>query len=93
MSDLDAQNDCIKEICADFAEFLVGKNTSYAGSVFRDMNYAGTHIPAEQTINIRITDKIRRLQSTDPNFNGEDSEADLLGYLLLKRAVKRYLER
>lgn len=91
MSELDIQNECIKEICADFAAFLVKKNTSYSGSVFRDMNYAGTHIPAEQTINTRITDKIKRLQSTDFNFDGEDSEADLLGYLLLKRAVKKYL--
>lgn len=89
-SELELQNECILKMCADLGDFLVKKNTSYDGSVFREVTYGGKVIDPIDTINIRITDKIRRLQSTDPNFNGEDAEKDLCCYIILKNTVAIY---
>jgi hypothetical protein len=81
----------VRSIGPEFADLLVAKNTSYDSSAFKDVWYAGRLIKAMETLDIRITDKIRRLQSTDPNFNGEDVEFDLAGYLILKQALKKWL--
>lgn len=89
MTDLALQLQCIAEVCDDIKELLRSKNTSYDGSAFRDKYYGGRLILAEEAIDVRITDKIKRLESNDPNFNGEDAEADLLGYLVLKLALKK----
>ena len=85
----DLQQEAIKEVCDEISAFLQGKNKSYQGSAFRDIVYTGKVIKAEDTINVRIVDKIRRLQSDNPNFDGEDSELDLCGYIILKRALKK----
>jgi hypothetical protein len=90
VTDVELQNECIKEECQAMAEFLSSKNTSYDGSVFKEVTYCGKVISPTEGADIRITDKLRRLQSSDPNFNGEDAELDLLGYLLLKRCFSRF---
>jgi hypothetical protein len=86
---LERQNAEIKSVCDEIALFLSRKNTSYEGSAFRDIAYGGKIILAEDAIDCRINDKIKRLQSSDPSFDGEDSEKDLLGYLIVKLALKR----
>lgn len=85
---LEKQQDAIRTACEEMCAFLQEKNRSYQGSAFRDISYCGRAIRAEDTVDTRIVDKIRRLQSNDPSFDGEDAEKDLLGYLLIKQALK-----
>ena len=73
------QNKAICDVLDDLKAFLCAKNNVYSGKV----------VDPEQTINVRIVDKIRRLESENPNFDGEDTEKDLLGYLVIKMALKR----
>jgi len=89
LSDVEKQNEAIVDICREFAVFLKGKNTSYSGSAFRDVRVGGKVIPADDAINVRIADKLKRLESTDPNFDGEDAWKDLCGYLIIKMALKK----
>lgn len=88
-NDVDRQNTTIRAVLEEMKEFLCAKNNSYDGSAFKAVMYAGNQISPMQTIDVRITDKIRRLQSSNPNFDGEDTEKDLLGYLILKLALKQ----
>lgn len=90
LTPLEKQNKIIEEVCKELATFLVGKNTSYDGSVFKEIVYSGQVIDPDQTLTVRIVDKIKRLQSSDSGFNGEDSELDLCGYLILRLALKKY---
>lgn len=85
------QNDCIDEVCKKFAVFLKEKNISYGGSAFKTYG-AFSKLSTIDKINVRIDDKITRLVD-GVEYRHEDTEKDLLGYLILKQAVKLYLER
>src|ERR1019366_5014235 len=82
------QSMAIRAVCSEMGDFLVGKNESYNGAVFNDVVFNGKTIGAADTINVRITDKIRRLMSGKV-YEGDDDEKDLLGYLILKQALKK----
>lgn len=88
MFTVEQENQVIAQVCQEMIIFLQGKNVSYDGSFVKDVVYGGTTIPAIQTINVRITDKIRRLQSGG-SYVGDNDEEDLLGYLILKKVLKR----
>lgn len=68
--------------------FLQEKNESYGNSAFDPVRTFSKVDPIEQ-INVRIDDKLSRM--VHGNDYGEDVEKDLLGYLILKRAYKSYL--
>lgn len=84
---LDQSQAEIQKVCQEMSEFLLKKNVSYDNSFTKDITYGGTVIPAIQTINVRITDKLRRLQSGG-SYVGDNDEEDLLGYLILKKVLK-----
>lgn len=86
------QCQAIDDVCAEFAIFLRGKNESYNGSAFTPLVYNGKVIELEDSIDVRIVDKIRRMLA-NKTYKSEDTEGDLLGYLLLKQAVKRLKQR
>jgi len=88
MTEVEAQNVKICKVLDDLKTFLCGKNISYDGSAFKAIAYCGKLISPLEAVDVRIVDKIRRLQSADPNFQGEDTEEDLLGYLVIKKVLK-----
>ncbi len=66
---------------------LVQKNIRYGNSALKPLRIFSKASPEEQ-INVRIDDKISRIANQAPD-DIEDSEADLIGYLVLKRVQRR----
>ncbi len=79
----------IEQECDALKAFLVEKNEAYGNSVAEPVQIFSRVSQLEQ-IDVRIDDKLSRLMR-GKEYAGDDTEKDLLGYLLLKRAVKRYL--
>lgn len=88
-SNVEAQNKAIMLVCNEMATFLCSKNLSYGGSAFTDVAIGGQVIKASDAIVVRMADKIKRLTSGD-EFAGDDTYMDLLGYLIIQQAEKRY---
>lgn len=84
------QNQAIECAIGKISDTLIKKNAAYDGSAFKEILIAGQRIPAEQTILVRITDKMRRLQSSSAEFDSEDTLLDLAGYIILLKALKSY---
>jgi hypothetical protein len=80
----------IKEVGEEIVSLLLQKNESYGNSAFDPVRVFCKASASEQ-ISVRIDDKLSRLMRGG-EYPGEDTEADLLGYLILKRAAKRYDE-
>jgi len=87
----DVENDkfwrAISEECEALSKMLIDKNQRYGNSVLNPIGIFASSDPTEQ-INVRIDDKLSRIKSSQGNDN-EDAEMDLIGYLILKRAIKR----
>ena len=77
----------IKQVCEELTEFLLAKNKAYGDSASDPVRIFSKTDPLEQ-INIRIDDKLSRIARGN-EFDGDDTELDLIGYLVLKRAIKR----
>jgi len=78
----------ILEECNDLAEMLIRKNQDYGNSVYEPIGIFSKASTIDQ-INTRIDDKLNRLKnSREKNFN-EDTEKDLIGYLILRRVFYR----
>jgi len=75
--------------CRDLADFLLEKNINYGNSFAEPLNVYSQCSPDEQ-LNVRIDDKLKRRKHGKDG--GEDTDKDLIGYLILKRVLKR-LER
>jgi hypothetical protein len=86
-------NEHICKVLDDLKTFLCKKNISYAGSVFKEIVYGGKVIAPIDAVNIRITDKIRRLTGGGKGYVGEPDEQDLLGYLVIKLALTAIAEK
>lgn len=69
-------------------DFLLEKNASYGNSAADPVRIFSQADPLEQ-INVRIDDKLSRL-IRGGSYPGDNDEKDLLGYLMLKRAVRLY---
>lgn len=84
----------IAEECDAVKELLLAKNREYGNSAFEPIGVFST-LTAEQQIAVRLDDKLKRIQTTrrlsDVRIH-EDTEQDLLGYLVLLR-VARKLQR
>lgn len=84
----------IKEECDGIRELLLRKNREYGNSALEPINVFSSMDAVEQ-INVRIDDKLKRLQTIkklDEVKVHEDTEQDLIGYLVLKRVARRVLE-
>ena len=77
----------IKEVCDEIKEFLLGKNKAYGNSAADPVRIFSKVTPLEQ-INIRIDDKLSRMMRGN-EYQGDDTELDLIGYLILKRCIKK----
>jgi hypothetical protein len=90
-SDMDEQAVAIEVAIKDIKQLLIEKHRSYAGSAFKDVVLGGRLITAEEAILVRIADKIRRLTEGE-EYGAEDTFQDLLGYLVLRMAAKKFKE-
>ena len=77
----------IKRVCKEIEELLLAKNKAYGNSAAEPINIFAKTDPMEQ-INIRIDDKLNRIKKGS-EYAGDDTELDLIGYLILKRAIKQ----
>lgn len=75
----------IGRVCEEIKQLLLQKNAAYGDSAIHPLRVFSKADPVEQ-INVRIDDKLSRLaQGSSEN---EDTELDLIGYLILKRVAK-----
>lgn len=77
----------IKETCEEIKDLLLEKNKAYGNSA-ADPVRIFSKVDAIEQINVRIDDKLSRL-ARGKEYHGDDTELDLIGYLILKRAIKR----
>lgn len=79
----------ITDECDALKHLLLKKNESYGNSAAEPINIFSKASAIEQ-INVRIDDKLKRLRDGQ-EFENEDTEQDLIGYLILRRCVKKAL--
>lgn len=82
-------NDIIAE-CDLIKQLLLEKNRAYGSSAFTPIEVF-SKLGALAAIDVRIDDKLSRLKQAK-DFK-EDTELDLIGYLVLRRICKKRLER
>lgn len=87
----------IEDVCDDLKSLLLQKNSAYGNSAIDPQRIFSFASPIEQ-INVRIDDKLSRIKSLTENpdrDSGNESlqqtEQDLLGYLVLKEVSRRLL--
>ena len=80
----------ISEVCDEVKNLLLEKNRKYGDSALNPKRVFSKASPIEQ-INVRIDDKISRIMSAQDD-DTEDAELDLIGYLILKRVAKSFME-
>ncbi|MHC4315906.1 MAG: hypothetical protein ACYSW3_25975 [Planctomycetota bacterium] len=80
----------IKIVCNEVMEMLLEKNRCYGDSAINPARIFSKSSAIEQ-INVRIDDKINRLMNGS-EYGNEDTEKDLIGYLILKRVAQRRIQ-
>ncbi|MBL7132877.1 MAG: hypothetical protein ISS78_02150 [Phycisphaerae bacterium] len=80
----------ISDECDAIKAMLIAKNAAYGASAFEPLRLFSKADPVEQ-LNVRIDDKLSRLARGN-EYAGDDTELDLIGYLVLRR-VARALRR
>ena len=81
----------IKQECDAVKELLLVKNREYGNSALEPVGVFSGLCPQDQ-IDVRIDDKLKRIQTIrelDETQIHEDTEQDLIGYLILKRVARR----
>jgi len=78
------------EVLDETGKFLSGKNRAYGDSVGSPVGIF-SKLDRLEAVNARIDDKLSRIARGDGSGN-EDAEQDLLGYLVLRRAIIRMEE-
>jgi len=66
---------------------LLQKNKEYGDSAINPVRIFSSVDSIEQ-INVRIDDKLSRIKNKKSKVIKEDTELDLIGYLILKRVAK-----
>ena len=77
----------IKEKCEAVKQMLLNKNREYGDSAIAPLRIFSSSDNIEQ-INVRIDDKLSRISTAGEKNIKEDTELDLMGYLVLKRVAK-----
>jgi len=77
----------IKAVTDEIREMLIKKNRSYGDSALNPKRIFSRADCVEQ-LKVRIDDKLSRLQSGNGDL-GEDTEQDLMGYLILLRIARK----
>lgn len=84
---MDSIAEHITQICLELKEMLLQKNTAYGNSI-EDPIVIFSKSDILDRINVRIDDKLSRI-ARGHEYGHEDTELDLIGYLILKRALIR----
>ncbi len=87
---MDVVQDMIEHECDAVKELLLMKNREYGNAVFEPINIFASGLSAVQQIDVRIDDKLKRIQSVrtlDKVVIKEDTLLDLIGYLVLRRVA------
>ena len=74
----------IKKECDYIKAFLLKKNRDYGDSAINPIRVFSRADSIEQ-INVRLDDKLSRINNQNEKEINEDTELDLIGYLILKR--------
>lgn len=77
----------IAVVCDEVKQMLLQKNADYGNSFAYPLGVFSSLTPTEE-INVRIDDKLKRIR-TGRNEIAEDTELDIIGYLILKRVLGR----
>lgn len=77
----------INDVCDEVKALLLEKNRAYGNSA-ADPVRIFSRVEALEQINVRIDDKLSRIARGN-EYHGDDTELDLIGYLILKRAIKK----
>lgn len=80
--DAKAFEDDLTEVLDGIKRLLVSKNASYGNSCFEPIGIFAKELPVEQQLFVRIDDKLSRIKNGN-SCMGEDTIADLIGYLIL----------
>jgi hypothetical protein len=86
MKDTDYMNNAIAEVCDEIKEMLQEKNASYGNASAQPVSIF-SRASAIDRINVRIDDKLQRM-ANGFEFGQDDTELDLIGYLILKRCIQ-----
>jgi len=79
----------IKAECSELANFLIKKNKAYGDSINKPVHIFNTEVKdLFVLLNIRLDDKLSRLKR-GKKYKNEDTELDIIGYLIIKRVLKR----
>jgi len=78
--------DRISKVCDEIKALLLEKNRKYGDSALKPKRIFSKADAIEQ-LNVRIDDKLSRIATLD-DPNDEDTEADLIGYLILRRVAR-----
>lgn len=78
----------IKQECDDIKKMLLRKNKEYGDSAINPIKIFSS-ADALELINVRIDDKLSRIKNRETKNIKEDTEMDLIGYLILKRVFQR----
>lgn len=73
--------------CRALQDLLIAKNRQYGNSALDPLRCFSKASAIEQIL-VRIDDKLSRLSRGGENFDGEDTEKDLAGYLILLRVAR-----
>jgi hypothetical protein len=77
----------IGQVCDEVKQFLLDKNKAYGNSAGDPVRIFSKVDTLEQ-INVRIDDKLSRI-ARGSEYQGDDTELDLIGYLILKRVIRK----
>ena len=83
-------NDEVYSVLDEVGDMLVEKNKSYGDSALNPVRVFSKADPVEQLL-VRIDDKLSRISRGGES--GEDTELDLLGYLVLLRMARKRAAR
>ena len=84
-----AARNAISSVCDEIKVFLLHKNDAYGNSALDPVRIF-SKLDADEQLAIRLDDKLSRLMRGQAA--GEDVELDLLGYMILRQAYKKYVE-
>ena len=92
MTELTDTQKLIYNECMEVADLLIKKNKAYGNSFAEPIGIFSKLPPTEQ-IKVRIDDKLNRIAKGEQTEQvPEDTELDLIGYLILSRVLRRLAE-
>ena len=79
----------IQDACQEIQDMLVEKNKSYGSSISDPVNvFCNEDIGLLNLIDVRLDDKLSRIKRGNSEGD-EDTELDIIGYLILKRIIQK----